>query len=178
MKHLVVAALNEENTSWIKDVTGEWFQSVFTNFRPPGRESYAILTKIISSYDYTEPDDEFVFVQGDPFAHDREFLQHLADPAMRAYGIRWKCNLASQPYDNPLQPDSFRVCNSFCDALGIPRQESAFDFVLGAQMRVTGVQIKAHPVEFYQAMLSLTYVNPKCPWIYERLLPTIFGIAL
>lgn len=160
--YLVIAANNNEDTSWVGDLP----HYVNSTYHPQGREAYTYLRWMIMGC----PDRDVVFVQGDPFKHDPKFMDHLANDAFRTYGTIYDCNSNSGPqYDAPL--------NSWCDVLGLPRQDT-FTFVAGAQYRVTPEQINSRTTEFYEALLKLTFVNKNSPWILERLWSTIWGLEL
>jgi len=167
---LVVANNNREDVSWIPSIDGSWMTWTNSIYQPLGRESHSYLTWIIDNYEKIERMDEVAFVQGDPFKHDPDFLEHLSNPFVRYYGKVERCDSIARPhYDAPL--------NSWCNVLGLPPQES-FPFVAGAQFRVNGAQIKGRPLELYKVMLDLTFLDRKAPWIFERLYGLVFGLLI
>ncbi len=94
MKTLVVAANNNEDTTWTKQVQG-WTAEVYTIYRPAGRETDTYLNYIVCYYH--ELPDEVAFCHGYPFDHDPEFITHLYDPAIRYYGMTEHCDANGMP---------------------------------------------------------------------------------
>lgn len=169
MKTLVVANCNGEDTSWAKEVGKDWWVHLSLLHRPPGREASAYL-EIINQCGLSDS-DETVFCQGNPFAHDRDFLAHLADPTVRYFGTVHECDGNGAPHDNtPL--------DGWCEVLGLPVQES-YRFVAGSQYRVTPAQIRLRRIRFYMVLYHLSMMpETRAAWVLERLWPIIWEIEL
>lgn len=159
---IVVAANNHEDISWTKDYQCH----INFQFNPLGRESHTYLDWILTG----EMVDEVVFCQGNPFNHDPDFLEHLNDPEIRYYGEVHDC-------DKNARPSYSAHMHSWCDVLGLEKR-ALWQFVAGAQYRVTYDQIRRHSQNFYSAMLQLANIEPDSPWIFERLWPLIWNVKL
>jgi hypothetical protein len=168
MKALVVAAGGGENTDWVAPLHPEW--AIFIDRTPdrPGRDAAAYLDWIVSYY--RDLPDEIVLCQGDPFDHDCQFITHLSDPEIRWYGTKLGCS-----WDGNIQWKT--NLHSWCDVLGL-KKRSIYEFIQGAQYRLTPDQIRNRPLEFWEALLALTWVNPRAAWDYERLAPEIYNVIL
>lgn len=159
---IVVAANNNEDVSW----TSSYPVCINFQYHPPGRESHTFLDWILTG----DMVDEVVFCQGNPFYHDPDFLSHIENPVIRHYGPLADCDRDAGPsYTAPM--------HSWCDVLGLEKR-ILWQFSAGSQYRVHYDQIRNHSLEFYRALLSLTYIEPKSPWILERLWPLIWKINL
>jgi hypothetical protein len=54
---------------------------------------------------------------------------------------------------------------------------SIYEFIAGAQYRVTAKQIQSRPLSFWKSLLELCDTNEKTPWVCERLWPDLFQIT-
>ena len=107
MKTLVIAAHNNENLDWVKNLAdawhypdnqGGWHRHIYDVQRPAGRESHAMLSFILELYGYQiKPGDEIVFAQGNPFDHDPDFILHLNCGEPNHFGVIHQCDGNSGP---------------------------------------------------------------------------------
>jgi len=167
MNALIVAANNHEDYEWTTPLKERWNVHVNIVYQPKGREADSYLSWICSTWAYP---DEIVFVQGDPFKHDLDFLKHLEDPSVRYYGEVVECNADGAPhYEAPL--------HAFCEDFELPKP-TTFRFVAGAQYRISKQQLQTRPISIYHHMLEVCQKESKAPWVMERLWPLIWGIEL
>lgn len=180
MKTLVVAKFKED-TGWtekVKDFEIDVFDKGADNHAPwngtlenVGREANTYLEFIVEAIEGNAVfPDEVVFCQGNPFAHDPDFLKHLNDESVRTFGEWWTCDAKTDLHwaDSNL--------DEYCKVFGLPVQ-TTYHFTMGAQFRVTVEQINARPLAFYEALLALTKFSDRAPFILERLWPIIFGYS-
>lgn len=134
-----------------------------------GREANTYLDFIVKCYRRLRGD--LVLCQGNPFDHDKDFIAHLGDESVRWYGPISGCPSSGEPHMDDAYLDEH------CRVLGLPILGD-YKFVAGAQYRLTAGQIHSRPLEFYKALLALTFINPRAPYVLERLWPSIWGIEL
>ncbi len=177
MKLLVVASYTED-LEWIPKVPDGWVKVIYSKgdkgfvaLPNVGREAHTYLHDIVTHYAFYKSGAEAVFCQGNPFDHDPDFIAHLSDASIRAYGMVMDC----APDGGPHMADAF--LHEYCRVFDLPIQ-TRYRFVAGAQFRVRGEQITAHPLAFYEALLALTKIKPRAPYSLERLWGTIFGLDL
>lgn len=166
MRTIVIANCNGEDTRWAFDVGG-WEINRCIEQRPMGREAFAYLNYIVHWNEHIRGDT--IFCQGNPFDHDFGFLGSISNPRLTMYGTQLDCVIGGA-YDEK------SLVHEYCRIFGLPVQP-VYRFVAGAQFRVTGGQIRARPLEFYQALLAATKVDPLSAYTLERLWPTIFGLV-
>ncbi len=183
MKTLVVAANNNEDTTWLDKVPQEWFVQLFTNYRPAGREADTYLGWIVVKYD-TLP-DEVVLCHGHPFDHNPDFIAHLDDPNIRYYGMTEHCDPVGMPRVEWCELDAW------CRVLGLPVQ-TRYQFVAGAQYRLTKEQIQSRSLDFYKTLYYLTKIQEdrsdyephwnvpesRSAYVLERIWPLIWNVKL
>ncbi len=135
-----------------KETEGNW-----------GRESSSYIKFILDNYENLEGD--YVFCQGNPFEHDKDFLS----------------NLNTKKYFGSVLESDAKGCPSHC---GLPISETAsrlgiaqdkYTFVAGAQFKVSAENIKARPKEFYQKCLEILKDDVQA-YVFERLWLIIFNI--
>lgn len=127
-----------------------------------GREPASYLWFIIHNYEML--DGEYVFCQGNPFDHDRNFLENIKNS--NYVGQIHISNYLGEPSDR-----GFNI-NDILIELGLPIR-SEYKFRAGCQFKVTADDIKKHPYELYVKMLSIE-MKDKNPWAFERIMPVIF----
>ena len=176
MNTILVAACNNEDTSWVRELPNAfadngWIRSINNTKNPLGREAFVYLDYICGHYSELSPKDEVVFCQGNPFNHDPEFIEHVKDKEIRHYGRVVECDRMSKPHwEHDL--------HTWCDVLKLPLRDE-YKFVAGAQYRLTGAQIKLRERDFYYALIYLTMIpNNKSAYVLERLWPVIWELSL
>ncbi len=169
----MVAQLNDEDVSWMKDIPDTWITEVCSHYHPIAREAYAYLSYIMETYDALDDEDEIVFCQGNPTDHCPTFIQDVMSDK-KVFGQYWE-----ERCDSAGVTDRHIPMWSYSDVLGLPRK-SAYEFSEGAQFRVTGKQITARPINFYRALFCLGEIQGEneISWVLERLWPIIFDIDL
>lgn len=178
-KYLIIARF-DEGMEWVPQIPESWTPILF-NKGPDrddemqlvnvGREANTYLHSIVEAYGWMHPEDEFVFVQGNPFTHDPKFIEHLGNPDLRHYGPIYSCPSTGMDH----MPDA--DLDAYSRLLGLPVQQE-YRFVSGAQFRVMGAQILARPLEFWEALLAITKLPNKSAWSLERLWAVIFNLNL
>jgi hypothetical protein len=173
-KTLVVARYNEDKT-WYSDIPSDWTLMEVQKDRDvpnTGREASSYLWAILKMYPRLAEDDLVAFVQGNPFAHcpdiDLFLLLDRPTDGYRALGdYTYISGGDGKPHHAGLPVDDF-----YERWLG-DKWPGAVRFSPGAQFVVTGQDIKQHPPEFYQRLLS-ELDEETGPWVIERLWPSIF----
>lgn len=178
-RKILVVAKYGEDMEWLAGVPSDWEVEVFDKGEHPtfarrlpnvGREAHTYLHWIVQNYRFLGQFDSVVFCQGNPFAHDAEFIEHLSDPSRRTYGAIVQCNSVGLPHCE------FTLCDEFCKVFGLPVQDPDYLFPAGAQFRVNGDKIRSRPIAFYEALLALTELPGMHAWTLERLWVLIFEL--
>jgi len=174
----MVVAVYEEDISWLDNVPNDWIKMIYSKGRTGfqalpniGREANTYLHAIVAHYKWFTTGNEVLFCQGNPHDHDPRFLANIQDESIRHFGIPMNCS----PSGGEHMTDA--DLHEYCRVFGLPVQDN-YRFSTGAQLRLHGHQIAAHPIEFYQALLAITTFRPRSPYSLERLFPTIFGVLV
>ncbi len=172
MKTIVVARSNNEDVSWLNQLSKDWTIEVCSHHHPMAREAYAYLSHITEFYSTFQDEDEIAFCQGNPFDHCPDFIEALKSDSV-CFGWREKCDKVGMPRGD------WMPMWSYCEVLGLPLKES-YTFIPGAQFKVTGQQITSCSIYFYRTLLNLCHLRKpdKVSWVLERLWPIIFDINL
>ncbi len=195
MRTLVVARFDED-VSWLEQLPADWriylynkgvsevklsarysvagveshgeerrmWLNIMQNY---GREAAVYLNFIVTNYNFLKGD--IVFCQANPFPHDANFLRHIEEPDKQYFG-----------FVEASTPEGFPRCewahlHEYCRVFGLPVL-SSYEYVSGAQFRVSAEQIKARPLAFYEALHALSKLcDFKFACTMERLWPLVFG---
>lgn len=172
---IVIAKYNED-ISWINSLDKSHKVVIIDklNNEPNiGRESHTYLKYIADNYESLS--GQYIFCQGNPFAHCREFISkiNIGSPLdFFEFGDRLLCNdIYGRPnHSNPLPGD--KIWNSIFPSEPIPDR---LCFYCGAQFLVSADVIKSRPLSFYKHCLDIHYLIPEAPWIFERIWNKIFS---
>ena len=187
----IVIAHFKEDLAWVAELPDEWAiwfyhkSSDNANKPPPlrkssiqsislpniGREAHTYLYHIVRHYDALQGD--IVFCQGNPFPHDRQFIQNLANEKLRWYGRVCECDTNG----NYHWAGAKFLANEYCQVFGL-QIPTKYRFVSGAQYRLDAQQVKRHPRKFYEALLAVSEIQRDHPWNLERLWPIIWSVPL
>lgn len=153
--YLVIARYNE-NISWAENLDKTVIQKGI-DMPNIGREPASYLLFILKNYE--KLDGEYVFCQGNPFDHDKYFLE----------------SIKNNNYFGNYHTSDLNGCNDHCglridlfmDEMGLQKTNS-IEFKAGCQFKLTAEQIKLYPYEFYAKMFYLLLKGDN-PYIFERL---------
>lgn len=166
---IVVIARNDEPLRWTSDLNRPVIVQKGQHLPNIGREASSYLWFIVSNYGLIQSQD-FVFCQGDPFPHDKDFVQNIEKD--NYYGKWLQCGNDGLPDHNEiLNIDPIRK------ALGLKKQKT-YKFKSGACFKVSAEEIKQRPLSFYAKALALSLEAEKAPWVFERLWGYIFPSLL
>jgi hypothetical protein len=141
-----------------------------------GKEGHTYYTHICENYDKLA--DYTAFVQGNPFDHFPNFIEHVQTfmdsdhaPFEPLGTIVFCCNLSGCKFhqDLPLK-------DVYEHLFGERKEELAFTFYGGAQFIVSKEQIRKRPKSFYQKIVDLLSkeINPLEGFVIERFHHFIF----
>jgi hypothetical protein len=155
MKKLLIVARYKENIDWLDKLPAGWEWLVVDKGRGDlpnvwGREAHSYLHAVTSIYDAIKDDDLFAFAQGRPFDHCPDYMADIDTKWIQ--GQVHSCNSQGLPHADYLD------LNGFCHTFGLPVQRN-YSFSGGTHFKVTGAQIKAHPVEFYRSLYELSKID-------------------
>lgn len=157
----IVIARYQEDLGWLRLVQG--FNLVVLDKRQlgnRGREAASYLYFILQNYAALAGD--YVFCQGDPFAHCAEFDAVVG--RQRFYGERYRCDWTGQP-QHLLGPLPIRAA---VDGIALQFVPETLEFTAGAQFMASAEQIRRTPRRQYEAAAMISQ-TPTGPWVLERL---------
>jgi hypothetical protein len=158
----VIARFNED-ISWANDLDKVIIQKG-VDMPNIGREPASYLWFIIHNYEMLS--GEYVFCQGNPFDHDKNFVENIQKT--NYIGDIHVSNYLGEPSDRGFNIDEILT------ELGLPTR-GGYKFRAGCQFKVSAEEIKKHPYELYVKMLYLE-MQGRNPWAFERIMPVIFPI--
>lgn len=144
-----------------------------------GREAHTYLYYIINNYDNLG--DEILFLQGNPFDHEKNwniyqnFIDGKADyTKYKTFDIvsTQKHFFQSNPRYTTLFKEVFDDSSNKC--LIVPPHR--FEFSSGAQYIVKKEAILNRPIEVWQKLYDISLKSEQFPWDVERLWMYIFAI--
>lgn len=169
MRTVVVAKYNED-TAWTRDLPADWGAWIVRkDMEVPnaGREASSWLWAMEQLWAEAAPDDQFVFVQGDPFPHEPDLLTVLGKLDSLSY----------VPIGNQHHIDDW---NGFPHGGGLEIRKfwerhigdgcpQYFPFVAGGQFAISGDNLCSRDRDWYTGLYGAAVEEPKAPWILERL---------
>jgi hypothetical protein len=172
---LVIVAQYKEDVTWSNELPNEWVATVLTkdvHLPNVGREPSTFLYHIIQNYINIKAEDEFVFVQGNPFDHYPDLIQFLSgetpsDTYVSLGRHMYACDGNGNPHDGGLP-----VKILYEQWFGWPFPGSV-NFVAGGQFYVRGDAILSKSLEFYQKLYEDVQLGRHC-YVFERLWESIF----
>lgn len=173
-RHLVVARW-QEDTDWTEFLPG-WRLHVVQKDRDlpnRGREPSSFAWAILRDYDAIDPDDEYAFVQGNPFDHCPDLLARLEETITGYTGLgSWEP--LTHADGSPHHP-GLKVAHHYEAWLDRPFP-GPLNFTAGGQFAVTGRELMARPRDFWQRFYDdLMGADESVPYVAERLWAQIFG---
>lgn len=163
MLTLVVARYNED-VGWVNLIPAHVVIVNKAQLGNTGREASSYLWYIATHYRALVGD--YVFCQGDPFAHCPDFDAALGK--RRHYGPRLACDWNGAPHHPGLEVENFiHQCGAMLPHFDVPQK---IEFTAGAQFQVTATQLHAAANQLeYRELALLADEHPQAPWIFERL---------
>jgi hypothetical protein len=163
----VVVARYQEDVSWVSMIHANVVVVDKAQVGNMGREAASYLWFIANHYDSLKGD--YVFCQGDPFAHCPDF--DVAVGKRRHYGPRLKCDWMGRPHHPGLLiPQMVESINAFRELkFELPPE---IEFTAGAQFMTTAEAIRAafKPGEAHWLYsLATSPVQLEAAWVFERL---------
>jgi hypothetical protein len=188
----IIIARYREEIDWIK-----YPDSIIYNKGPPlttthpvielpniGREGHTYLTHIINNYDRL--DDYTIFLQGNPFEHNRTLgprIEALFQRIRSGESLKYEnltdwfldSNISGCPHHKNLP-----LIECYEKIFGVALKEKAFKFGAGAQFLVSRETIRRRSVDFYKKILRLLdyAVSPIEGYAVERFWYMIFTDSL
>lgn len=154
-----------EDLSWLTCVPGnKYVVDKMNSMENVGREAHSYCWFIHEHYEALQ--GWYVFCQGNPFDHDRQFDKHVVSETF--FGQVLKCGPNGEPHHAGLP------IHEIAGALGLPKLKE-YEFVAGAQFRVRAEQIQKRPKDWWKLAMSKSRTTHG-PWVFERLWKYIMEI--
>jgi len=158
MLTLVIARFHE-SVSWVTRVHAHVMIVHKEQIGNTGREAASWLWFITTHYDGLHGD--YLFCQGNPYAHCRRFSGVAGQ--RRHYGRRIRCDWTGAPNHSGLLLEEAITALK----LEVPQR---IEFTAGGQFQATAEQIRgAHSRDYYRQAWKMAMEFPEGPWVFERL---------
>jgi hypothetical protein len=177
MKNLIVAKYKED-VSWLKLIETDCVIYLYDKSRfveNKGRETETYFQFILNYYDLIKPDDLYIFTQGDPFVHCKDFIFQVGnvDGNFRFGDLRMVDDCQGKP-------NHYHFCgielgiDKFLTNIEFPIPNE-FNFLGGAIFSLKGSEILKYSKWFYEKIYSYILENEKAPWELERSFHLLFN---
>jgi len=197
-KQIVVARYKEDIT-WIDKLPASLLPLVVQKGRDlpnKGREPTSFLWAILHMYDVIDPDDLWVFVQGNPFPHttnfiDRMHMAHNVSGFQPIAGgppvvVTWKATGKQEVFKEPFMTDAEGNPHHPGLPVGLwyekwmkrPFPKKGVPFYPGGQFMCDGRTLRYRDKSFYRMLYDdVMTENNATPYVMERLWPSLLYMA-
>lgn len=177
MKNLIVARY-KENIDWLKLIENDCVIYLYDKNRfveNKGRETETYFQFILNYYDFIKTEDLYIFTQGDPFVHCKDFINQF-----KSIDGNFRFGDLSMVDNSRGFPHHYNFCgvelelDKFLNYIDFPIPNE-FNFLGGAIFSLKGSEILKYSKYFYEKIYSYILDNEKAPWELERCFHILFN---
>lgn len=174
MNNLVVIARYQEDINWVKKLNcnyliynkGESIPEEYKQIPNIGREGETYIRYIIEFYNNLP--DYVTFVQGNPFFHYSNLINHLNNFQPEDKIVNLSDTILRDNPDPPLMSYNVKF-------LELNYNETSYTFPTGAQFIIPKKYITNKSLKWWEKCYNLYISDNNNPWSFERIWPLIFN---